>query len=168
MAHVQALFFRAGFERLGLGLTRLQEFSASPVLTVTLNPAFAAKWLLPRIEDFHAMQPEIDLRLETTPRVLDFAAQGVDIGIRYGAGGWADLAAEKLLDERIYPVCSSAFSRPSTCLRRWPITSSIGRKAPVPPSLRPSGRGFWPRRRGLAWAKMKTGGCGDHLRNLRK
>src|SRR5262245_32279923 len=35
---------RAGFERLGHGVARMQEGVASGVLTVTVSPAFAAKW----------------------------------------------------------------------------------------------------------------------------
>src|SRR3546814_6349092 len=41
---------RAGFDRLRLGMERLQEGSTSGILTVTVSPAFAAKWLLPRID----------------------------------------------------------------------------------------------------------------------
>uniref|UniRef100_UPI000F08B5DA LysR family transcriptional regulator n=1 Tax=Pseudomonas viridiflava TaxID=33069 RepID=UPI000F08B5DA len=41
-----------GFERLALGLERMRESSFSEALTVTVSPAFAAMWLLPRIERF--------------------------------------------------------------------------------------------------------------------
>jgi LysR family glycine cleavage system transcriptional activator len=97
---------RAGFERLSLGLERLKEASANGVLTVTVSPAFAAKWLLPRIDRFQAAWPDTDLRLDTSLKLMDFAAQGIDIGVRYGAGVWPGLTAEKLMDEDIYPVCS--------------------------------------------------------------
>jgi LysR family transcriptional regulator, glycine cleavage system transcriptional activator len=97
---------RAGFDRLSLGLERLKEGAASGVLTVTVSPAFAAKWLLPRLESFHADWPDTDLRLDTNLKSLDFLAQGIDIGVRYGAGHWQGLQADKLLDEEIYPVCS--------------------------------------------------------------
>jgi LysR family transcriptional regulator, glycine cleavage system transcriptional activator len=97
---------RAGFERLSLGLERLKETSPDSVLTVTVSPAFAAKWLLPRIERFHEAWPDIDVRLDTSLKLLDFAAQGIDIGVRYGAGTWPGLVAEKLMDEAVYPVCS--------------------------------------------------------------
>ncbi|WP_321945113.1 transcriptional regulator GcvA [Paraburkholderia sp. J10-1] len=102
---------RAGFDRLSLGLERLKEGSANGVLTVTVSPAFAAKWLLPRIDRFQAAWPETDVRLDTSLKLLDFVAQGVDIGVRYGAGAWPGLAAEKLMDEEIYPVCSPAVRR---------------------------------------------------------
>lgn len=106
VAHRALPDIRAGFDRLNLGLERLKEVSERNILTVTLSPAFAAKWLLPRIERFQSLWPDIDLRLETSPRVLDFAAQGIDIGVRYGAGAWPGLVAEKLMDEEVFPVCA--------------------------------------------------------------
>ncbi|BBH34073.1 LysR family transcriptional regulator, glycine cleavage system transcriptional activator [Pseudomonas sp. 43mfcvi1.1] len=97
---------QAGFERLALGLERMRETSPSGVLTVTVSPAFAAKWLLPRIERFHAACPDTDVRLDTQLKAVDFLTQRIDIGVRYGAGHWPGLIAEKLMDEDIYPVCS--------------------------------------------------------------
>lgn len=97
---------RAGFDRLTLGLERLKEGSASGVLTVTVSPAFAAKWLLPRIDRFQSTWPDTDVRLDTSLKAVDFVAQRVDIGVRYGMGNWAGLKADKLMDEEVYPVCS--------------------------------------------------------------
>lgn len=102
---------RAGFDRLSLGLERLKEGSTNGVLTVTVSPAFAAKWLLPRIDRFQAAWPDTDVRLDTNHKPVDFVAQRVDIGVRYGAGTWPGLAAEKLMEEEIYPVCSPALLR---------------------------------------------------------
>ena len=104
---------RAGFDRLSLGVSKLQEGSAQGTLTVTVSPAFAAKWLLPRIERFHAAWPETDVRLDTSHKAVDFVAQGVDIGVRYGLGNWEGLTAEKLMEEEVYPVCSPALLRKS-------------------------------------------------------
>jgi len=76
---------------------------------VTVSPAFAAKWLLPRIDRFQNAWPETDVRLDTSLKLMDFAAQGIDIGVRYGAGHWPGLTAEKLMDEEVFPVCSPRF-----------------------------------------------------------
>lgn len=95
-----------GFERLALGLERMRGSSFNEALTVTVSPAFAAKWLLPRIERFHAAWPETDVRLDTQLKAVDFLTQRIDIGMRYGAGHWPGLIAEKLMGEEIYPVCS--------------------------------------------------------------
>ncbi|MEO7106085.1 MAG: transcriptional regulator GcvA [Rhodoferax sp.] len=102
---------RAGFDRLALGLERLREGSTSGVLTVAVSPAFAAKWLLPRIETFQTTWPDTDVRLDTNLKPVDFVAQRVDIGVRYGMGTWPGLKADKLMDEEIYPVCSPQLLR---------------------------------------------------------
>lgn len=108
---------RAGFDRLALGLERLKEGSANGVLTVTVSPAFAAKWLLPRIDRFQSAWPDTDLRLDTSLKPVDFLSQRIDIGVRYGAGNWPGLAAEKLMDEEIYPVCTPELARQHRHLR---------------------------------------------------
>lgn len=102
---------RAGLDKLALGLERLQQDAAGGILTVTVSPAFAAKWLLPRIHRFQALCPETDVRLETSLKPIDFGEQRVDIGVRYGAGAWPGLQAEKLMEEEVYPVCSQEFLR---------------------------------------------------------
>ena len=101
---------RAGFDRLALGLQKLKEGEGN-VLTVAVSPAFAAKWLLPRIERFQQAWPDTDVRLDTNNKPLDFVAQRIDIGVRYGAGSWPGLAAIKLMEEEVYPVCSPALLR---------------------------------------------------------
>ena len=105
---------RAGLERLAVGLERLRSGCAGGVLTVTVSPAFAAKWLLPRIERFQAAWPETDLRLDTSLKPVDFVAQRIDVGVRYGRGQWPGLAAEKLMDEEVYPVCAPALLATAT------------------------------------------------------
>ena len=102
---------RAGFDRLALGLERLKEGSASGVLTVTVSPAFAAKWLLPRIDRFQSAWPDTDVRLDTSLKAVDFVAQRIDIGVRYGMGVWPGLTALKLMEEEVYPVCSPKLLR---------------------------------------------------------
>jgi LysR family glycine cleavage system transcriptional activator len=108
---------RAGFDRLNLGLERLKEGSANGVLTVTVSPAFAAKWLLPRIDRFQSAWPDTDVRLDTSLKPVDLVAQGVDVGVRYGTGTWPGLVAEKLMDEEVYPVCSPELLRRHRQLR---------------------------------------------------
>lgn len=108
---------RAGFDRLMLGMERLREGSTSGTLTVTVSPAFAAKWLLPRIDRFQALCPDTDVRLDTNHKSVDFVAQRIDIGVRYGMGNWAGLKADRLMDEEIFPVCSPELLRRRRQLR---------------------------------------------------
>ena len=102
---------RAGFDRLALGLEKLREGVVGDVLTITVSPAFAAKWLLPRFERFQAICRDTDVRLETSLKPVDFVARRVDVGVRYGTGMWPGLTAEKLMGEEVFPVCSPELLR---------------------------------------------------------
>ena len=95
-----------GFEHLSQGLTLLKPIEISPILTVAVSPAFAAKWLLMRIDDFQTSHPEWDLRLDTNIRTVDYLAESIDIGVRYGKGNWEGLETTLLMTESVFPVCS--------------------------------------------------------------
>ncbi|MEE8394177.1 MAG: LysR family transcriptional regulator, partial [Rhodospirillales bacterium] len=89
-------------------LERLQSVESTGILTVSVLPSFAAKWLVPRLGRFTAANPDIDIRLSTTLELVDFVRDGVDIAVRYGRGEWPDLKTVKLMAEDIFPVCSPA------------------------------------------------------------
>lgn len=95
-----------GFEHLSSGLSLLQKPASNHLLTVTVSPAFAAKWLLMRIDSFQLQHPEFDLRLDTNTRTVDYFSEGIDIGVRYGKGNWAGLSTALLMTEKVFPVCS--------------------------------------------------------------
>ncbi len=106
-AAVRALSdIRDGFERLHAGMEILRQSAIGDMLTVTVSPAFASQWLLPRFERFQSASPETDVRLETHLKAVDFVTEQVDIGVRYGAGNWPGLTSEKLMDEEVYPACA--------------------------------------------------------------
>jgi LysR family glycine cleavage system transcriptional activator len=95
--------------RLKRGIAELRAAVRGQVLTVTTTPAFATRWLLPRLADFQTHHPEIDVNVRATSALIDFDRDAVDLAIRYGPGGWAGLEADKLLDEDVFPVCSPDF-----------------------------------------------------------
>ena len=101
---------REGFERLSLGLARLKDAGVNAELTVTVSPAFASKWLLPRIERFQQAYPELDVLLDTNSRSVDFQAERIDVGVRYGAGEWPGLTAVRVMDETMFPVCAPDYA----------------------------------------------------------
>lgn len=109
---------RDGFERLAAAQQRLRSQGAHGTLTVTTSPSFAAKWLMPRIEVFRAQHPDISLRLDVTERLVDFAREEVDLGVRYGRGVYRDLESELLLEEQVFPVCSPLLLDGAAPLRR--------------------------------------------------
>lgn len=99
---------QAGFDRLSTAVERMKAGRSRVAVTVTVPPAFADKWLLARVERFRASYPEYDLRIDTSGRLVDFVAERVDVGIRYGGGRWPGLEATFLLRDEFFPVCSPA------------------------------------------------------------
>ncbi|WP_165214620.1 LysR substrate-binding domain-containing protein [Affinirhizobium pseudoryzae] len=103
--------------RLGQGFQTLSEAVAmarppdDTVLTVSVAPVFASRFLLPRIDRFTARHPELRLRLDATSRLVDFARDDVDVGIRIGRGVWPGVEADLLLPQTVFPVCAPALVR---------------------------------------------------------
>ncbi|MCD2177425.1 LysR substrate-binding domain-containing protein [Rhizobium sp. C1] len=76
------------------------------VLTISVAPILASRWLVHRLPAFAARHPDIRLRIEADDRFIPMGSGDVDIALRVGRGGWSDAEAEKLLDELVFPVCA--------------------------------------------------------------
>ncbi len=74
--------------------------------TLSVAPAFATMWLIPRLQKFYALQPDIDVRISTSVGLVDFQRDDYDAAIRLGHGQWFGLETIKLFDETVTPVCS--------------------------------------------------------------
>jgi len=105
------------FDRLAQAMDHLKDAGRGPLVTITLPPSFAAKWLIPRIETFRVAHPEIDLRLDTTDRLVDLPRENIAIGIRYGTGRYPGLDSTLLMPEMVFPVCSPSLDSRAHKLR---------------------------------------------------
>lgn len=79
-------------------------------LTISVAPVFAAKWLVWHLKKFNKHHPEIRVRVEATVDLVDPDSTGIDLCIRVGKGPYPDLKAEKLLHQRVFPVCCPALA----------------------------------------------------------
>jgi len=100
---------RAGFDQIAEAARRLRGDHADRFLTISVGATFATTWLVRRIGQFTESFPDIDVRLQTTDRLADFARDGVDVGIRFGRGIHPGCESIRLFDEEIFPVCSPGF-----------------------------------------------------------
>jgi len=80
-------------------------------LTVSMLPSFAARWLMPRLGRFMEKHPHIAVNVQASHALADFARDGVDMAVRFGRGGWANVEAEKLMDDERFPVASPRLNR---------------------------------------------------------
>ncbi len=109
---------RAAFADLRLATDRLLRDDGKAVLTVSCLPSLAAKWLVPRLASFQDAHPEIEVRIATATRMVDFRRDEADLAIRYGKGRWPGLRADWLMAENVFPVCSPAMLAGDHPLRR--------------------------------------------------
>jgi LysR family glycine cleavage system transcriptional activator len=104
----QRLFddLRMGFDVLEAGVDKLRRPAASQAVTLTTNTAFAARWVLPRMEAFRKASPGVELRLHASDTLVDLARGDADIAVRSGRGNWPGLVSRELMPERYAPLCS--------------------------------------------------------------
>lgn len=100
---------REAFARLCAAMDSIDSLGEAGVLSVSVAPSFASKWLLPRLELFQSAHPEIDVHVSASMQLSDFAKDGIDVAIRYGAGRYSDLSVERLMTESLVPVCSPEY-----------------------------------------------------------
>lgn len=129
------------FERMQAA-TRLIMRSGRPAnrLAITMLPTFAMRWFMPRLADFHQLNPDIAVDVTSADRPVDFATEPVDVGIQYGSGPWPDdLHAEFLFAETVALVASPAL------LKRKPLhkAEDVKRHTLLTHSTRPDAWAEW-------------------------
>ena len=78
-------------------------------LSVRATPAFASRWLLPRLDTFSRAFPEIEVEITTTDDPIEFPGDGVDVLIQYGHVPQEGMAVEPFLVSTRFPVCSPTY-----------------------------------------------------------
>jgi LysR family transcriptional regulator, glycine cleavage system transcriptional activator len=102
---------RKAFEELADSTVGLFGGSERAQITVHAPVSLAALWLAPKLPAFSHAHSSIDVRLSSViwdNAVLD---EATDLEIRYGAGHWHGYRSERLLNQRILPVCSPTLLR---------------------------------------------------------
>ena len=98
-----------GFEMLDQAVASARRRDES-ILTISVAPVFAARWLVSRLDRFALAHPDISLRIDATTRLANLDTSDVDIGIRVGLGQWPGVRAEPLLAQEVFPVCAPAIA----------------------------------------------------------
>lgn len=86
-----------GFGAIEAGVTALLDADAVRPLALSLTPAFAENWLMPRLGAFWAAHPDIELALRPSTALVDLRRDGIDLAIRYGNGDWPGVESTPLV-----------------------------------------------------------------------
>jgi LysR family glycine cleavage system transcriptional activator len=94
------------FDQIAAATTELAAGRMPRSICITCTPGFAVQWLVPRLQHFQDLHPEIDVRIDASTRLLDLRVEDVDLAVRHGTGRYPGLVSEKLLDDDLIPVAS--------------------------------------------------------------
>ncbi|MEQ1951220.1 transcriptional regulator GcvA [Mesorhizobium sp. CN2-181] len=111
------------FDRIAVALKDVGKGRHSNSLRISVEPAIASRWLVPRLGRFKERYPDIELAIAPSAELADLAAGEADFGIRYGPGAWAGTEVVKLTDSWSFPVCSPTFLSPYDLSRPFDMSS---------------------------------------------
>lgn len=95
-------------DQINRGSQALKKGRRRTVLTVRAYTNFLVRWLIPRLPDFQAKHPDVEIRLSGGREEADFSRDDVDMDVRYGNGRWPGLRAELLFTHEMVPVANPA------------------------------------------------------------
>ncbi|WP_217477703.1 choline sulfate utilization transcriptional regulator [Stutzerimonas stutzeri] len=137
-------YVQQGLGTLDAGLAAVTAQQQHEVLQVATDFAFAAYWLMPRLERFHQRHPEVDVSLVTSERGLGVLPSETDVAIVFGDGRSKHGETHLLFHEEVYPVCSPSLLRGQTT----PLAPAALARLPLL-HLRPESRSRW-----LDWGSL--------------
>ena len=80
------------------------------VLNLSVPPSFAMQWLLPRLAQFKAEQPDVTLNFVRYTHSHNFSQdQELDAAIQFGEGEWPGASAIYLTGKNTIPICAPQF-----------------------------------------------------------
>ena len=100
------------------------------VVWINAEPLFAAKWLIPRLAAFHALHPEVEVRVEASKRLADVQRYETDLALRFVHPGGKYPLSELISDAPLYPfaapsLVSGALTHPAEVLT-YPLLRDRG------------------------------------------
>ena len=76
---------------------------------VAITPTFCRQFVMPRLELFRNAFPDIELVLQVSIPLLHVKAEESDLEVRFGTGGYTDVAHRLILEDTVTPVCSPSY-----------------------------------------------------------
>jgi LysR family glycine cleavage system transcriptional activator len=120
-----------GFGRLGDAVAEMRSIDEEGALAVSAAPSFATRWLAPRLHRFVGSNPELDVRINASTRLIDpgkdaavsgdtgvgSPVEDADIAVRFGTGDYPGFRVDKLLNVAVTPMCSPRLLKSGPPLR---------------------------------------------------
>jgi LysR family glycine cleavage system transcriptional activator len=115
-----ALQVLPAFEQIAAATEALVKGTGDRTLRVRTYTTFAAKWLIPRLAEFHRLHPGIEVKITNAVPDVDFDRDKADVAVQFGDGQWAQTQSLFLFGDEIEPVCSPAYLKKHAPNARFP------------------------------------------------
>ena len=102
---------RKAFDDLAISTVGLFGADDAVSISILAPVSFAALWLAPRLPEFHAKYPAIEVRMSATVWGNSGPNAATDLEVRYGDGAWNGHTCEPLLQQNLVVACSPEFLR---------------------------------------------------------
>lgn len=102
IASVFAAEVRLSFDRMVAAAEACGRPGTRRILRVSAPTSLAMRWLIPRLDRFHAAHPQIEVAVTTVSTVQEELRGGFDVAIRHGAAGegaWPNFRVLPLIDD---------------------------------------------------------------------
>lgn len=97
---------KAALSMIHKSIYRITNMEAEGVLAISTLASFASRWLIPKLSRFQEEHPDIALHVHTSGAKVDFARDGIDAAIRFGAKKEPGLYDELILQDSLCLVAS--------------------------------------------------------------
>lgn len=109
--HLQHVF--SGLDEL---IGELQDELHSNIITLSVMPSFATRWLMPRLGRLKELYPALQLRIQANDREVNFAKDRIDAAIVHSHIHSGSAYTVPILRDQVFPVCSPAFAEQNQLL----------------------------------------------------
>ncbi len=97
-----------GFGAIAQGIETLRQREARRVLRVATTTFIAETHIMPRLPDFWARHPGVEVAMSPSPALAKFERDGFDMAIRMLADGWVERSDQEIRPLRRTPLLATA------------------------------------------------------------
>ena len=101
---------QSGLGQIDASVRQIRQTRSRKRVSVTTFASFGSLWLLPRIEAFQRLHPDIDIRVSATDSIADLDDPELDLSLRYCSPAQAPEGAVRLFSEVLTPVVSRSLA----------------------------------------------------------
>jgi LysR family glycine cleavage system transcriptional activator len=101
-------FMQRAFDELTLGIQITTGDQNPNILRISTVHSFTSLWLIPRLQEFQKLHPELMVQLAPSSELIDFKQSNIDLAIRMGRGVDCDVLQKKIYDDTLTFVASPA------------------------------------------------------------